>query len=193
MTASTRAPGAGRRQGVSRTALAARGLWCAGGLAVLALVGCAPVSDPSAGLTPAQAVELIDRTPRADLDPETVAAAFALNSKSTDVQRQMLEQSLVGHTIEWTIPVYDVQLDGARFLVQSSEFPLADSEALPLLRVMAYLTPQNEADDATLRAVKTGDTIRIRGIVQEIRLRTFVVVVPGVVVGGVEVDASAGS
>jgi hypothetical protein len=42
--------------------------------------------------------------------------------------------------------------------------------------------PRSEADEALLRAVKTEDLIRIRGIVQEIRLRTFVVVVPAVVV-----------
>jgi hypothetical protein len=34
-----------------------------------------------------------------------------------------------------------------------------------------------------LRAVKTGDVVRIRGQVQELRLRTVVIVVPGVVVG----------
>lgn len=152
------------------------------GVAMLLLVGFAPVNDPSAGMTPAQIVELIDQTPKADIAPEVAAEAFALNSKSTDVQREMLEQSLVGHAIDWAVPVYDVKLDGARFIVQSSEFPVADGEALPLLSVMAYVTPQNDADDALLRAVKTGDTLGIRGVVQEIRLRTFVVVVPGVVV-----------
>ena len=151
------------------------------GLAVLLVAGCAPVNDPSAGMTPAQIVELIDQTPKADIAPEVVAEAFALNTRSTDVQRQMLEQSLVGHTIDWSIQIYDVNLDGARFLVQSSEFTVADGEAVPLLSVMAYITPQSDADDALLRAVKTGDTLRIRGVVQEIRLRTFVVVVPGVV------------
>jgi len=35
-----------------------------------------------------------------------------------------------------------------------------------------------------LRTVKTGDVLRVRGIVQEIRVRTFVVIVPGVVVAG---------
>ena len=157
--------------------------WRIGVVALLALAGCAPVNDPSAGLTPAQVVQFIDQTPATDVTSDAAAEAFALNSRSTDVQRQMLEQALIGHTVEWSIPVFDVKLDGARFLVQSSEFPVADGEAVPLLRVMAYITPQSEADDALLRNVKTGDTLRIRGVVQEIRLRTFVVVVPGVVVG----------
>ena len=57
---------------------------------------------------------------------------------------------------------------------------------MPLLRVVAFLLPQSETDDALLRTVKTDDVIRIRGIVQEIQLRTIVVVVPGVVTSGSE-------
>ena len=53
---------------------------------------------------------------------------------------------------------------------------------MPLLRVMVFVVPQGEADQALLMKVKTDDVIRVRGIVQEIRARA-VVVVPGVVVG----------
>ena len=44
------------------------------------------------------------------------------------------------------------------------------------------MIPQNDADDALLQAVKTDDVIRVRGIVQEIRLRTIVAIVPAIVV-----------
>ena len=47
--------------------------------------------------------------------------------------------------------------------------------------MVAILLPQNEADDALLRAVKTDDVIRIRGVVQEVRLRTIAVIMPAVV------------
>ena len=148
----------------------------------LLLVGCAPVPDPSAGLSVEETVKLIEQVAPSGLAPETVAEAFALNSRATDVQRDDLTQALVGHSVEWSFPVFEVQYAEGRYTVTSQPIPIADPNATALTRVMAFVVPQSEADDALLRAVKTGDVIRIRGIVQEIRLRTFVVVVPGVVV-----------
>ena len=40
-------------------------------------------------------------------------------------------------------------------------------------------------------SVKTGDPIRIRGLVQDVFLRTMVKIGPGVVVGGSESDRSS--
>jgi hypothetical protein len=131
----------------------------------------------------ADAFALIDKTPRSELTPEAVAEAFALNTKSTDVQREMLEKDLVGHSIEWDLRVYEVAFEDGRYKVTSQAIPVSDPDAVPLLRVVAFVLPQNEKDDALLRAVKTDDVIRIRGIVQEIQLRTIVAIVPAVVAG----------
>ena len=155
-----------------------RGSW----VLVLLLAGCAPVPDPSAGLSVEESVQLIEQVAPSDLSPETVAETFALGSRATDVQREDLTQSLVGHRVEWSFPVYEVQFSEGRYTVTSQAIPIQDPEAAALTRVMAIVIPRSEEDDALLRAVKTDDVIRVRGIVQEIRLRTFVVVVPAVVV-----------
>ena len=147
------------------------------------LTGCAPVPDPSAGLSVEETVKLIEQVAPSDLALDTVAEAFALNSRATDVQRDDLTQALVGHSIEWSIPVFDVQFADGRYTVTSQPIPITDPNAAALTRVMAIVVPQSEADDALLRAVKTDDMIRIRGIVQEIRVRMFVVVVPAVAIG----------
>lgn len=152
-------------------------------LLTVLLAACAPVPDPSAGLSVEESVQLIEQVAPSDLSPETVAEAFALGSRATDVQREDLTQSLVGHRVEWSFPVYEVEYAEGRYTVTSQPIPIQDPEAAALTRVMAFVIPQSEADEALLRAVKTDDVIRIRGIVQEIRLRTFVVVVPAVVVG----------
>ena len=146
------------------------------------LAGCAPVNDPSAGMSVADAVALIEKAPRSELQPATVAEAFALNTKSTEVQREMLEKDLIGHVVEWELQVYEVALDNGRYKVTSQAIPVKDADAVPLLRVQANVLPQNEADAALLQAVKTDEVIRIRGIVQEIRARTVVAIVPGIVV-----------
>jgi len=148
----------------------------------IAISGCAPVADPSAGLTTTDAVALIDRASRSDLTPQAVADAFALNTRATDVQREMLEKDLVGRTVEWDLSVYEVAYSEGRFEVTSQVIPVADADAVPLLRVQALVRPQNESDDGMLRAVRTDDVIRIRGIVQEIWIRTIVVIVPAVAI-----------
>ena len=154
-----------------------------GAIALLGLlVGCAPANDPSAGLSVADAVALIERTPRSELTPEAVAEAFALNTKSTDVQREMLEKDLVSHVVEWDLRVYEVAFEDGRYKVTSQAIPITDTNATPLLRVVAFVLPQSDEDDALLRVVKTDDVIRIRGVVQEIQLRTIVAVVPAVVI-----------
>jgi len=146
------------------------------------LAACAPVPDPSSGLSIEETVKLIEQVAPSDLALEAVADAFALGSRATDVQREDITQALVGHSVEWSIPVFDVQYADGRYTVTSQAIPISDPNAAALTRVMAIVIPRSEADEALLRAVKTGDMIRIRGIVQEIRLRTFVVVVPAVVV-----------
>jgi hypothetical protein len=149
----------------------------------LMLAGCAPVPDPSVGLSVEESVALIQQVAPSDLSPETVAEAFALGSRATDVQRDDITQSLVGHSVDWSFAVYEVEYAEGRYTVTSQPIPIQDTEAAALTRVMAFVIPRNEADEELLRAVKTDEVIRIRGIVQEIRLRTFVVVVPAVVAG----------
>ena len=165
-----------RLSGRARVALAAAFM-------LLPFVGCAPVNDPSAGMSVAETVALIDQTPKSDVTIADLAEAFAFGTRSTQVQRDALTQAIVGRTVEWEIPVYDVGFAEGRFEVTSQAIPTANrSEAVPVLRVMVWITPQNDADRALLMKVKTDDVIRVRGIVQEIRARTIVALVPGVVV-----------
>ena len=153
-------------------------LWIAG------LAGCTPVADPSVGLSVEQSAALIDQAPRSERTSKELAEAFALNSRATDVQRDMLATDIVGRAVEWDLTVYEVEFSEGRFKITSQAIPITDADAVSLLRVVAILSPQNEADDALLRAVKTDDVIRIRGVVQEIRLRTIVVVAPAMVEHG---------
>jgi hypothetical protein len=143
-------------------------------------LGCAPVPDPSAGLSKEESITL-----------ETIAEAFALNTRATDVQRENLQAELVGRRVEWDVPVYEVSLSDGRYEVTSQPIPIQDTEAVALIRVMAYVTPRNDEDVALLQVVKTDDVIRLRGIVQEIRLRTIVAVVPAVAVRADHPEAKA--
>ena len=157
------------------------------------LIGCAPVPDPSAGLTPEESVALIDQVEPSDVALETIAETFALGSRSTDVQRENLTAGLVGHRVEWDIPVYEVSYSEGRYEVTSQPIPIQDPDAAALIRVMAFVIPRDKADEELLQAVKTDDVIRVRGIVQEIRLRTIVAVVPATIVDSSSIDPNHGA
>lgn len=153
------------------------------GLAAL-VAGCAPVEDPSAGMPVAEAIKLIDRAPRSERTPGELAEAFALNSRSTEVQRDALRDEVVGCSVAWEVPVYEVGYADGRYTVTSQPIPVRDTGAVPLLRVQAFVLPRSEDDHALLRKVETGDFIRLQGVVREIRLRAVVTIVPAVVVRG---------
>lgn len=154
----------------------------ASGCVSLVTAGCTPIPDPSVGLSPDAVVELINRATPTALTPTEIAEAFALGTRATDVQREMLQSELVGRAIAWTVPVYEVAYSNGRYQVTSQPIAITDPAAVPLIRVTAIVIPQSGTDDARLRAVQTDDVVRLRGIVQEIRLRTVIVIAPAVLI-----------
>lgn len=150
------------------------------------LAGCGVGVDEAAlsPWTPEQIDSIIQAT-TSPLTPQEVAEAYALGSNATSLQRELLEQTLIGSVVEWDIEVYDVALVEGHYKVISEPIPIASAKAAELLRVVAFVEAQGEADEALLRAVRTGDVIRIRGRVREIQLRTMLVIWPGVVVSKV--------
>jgi hypothetical protein len=148
------------------------------------LAACSPVSDPSAGLSVADTVALIDRTPRSDVAAQAVADAFAFGARSTQAQRDALQHDLVGHTVEWDLPVADVGFADGRFEVMSQAIPVTVKDVVPTLKVMAFVVPTDDQDQLLLMRLRPNDVVRMRGIVQEIRSGKTVAVVPAVVVHG---------
>lgn len=145
------------------------------------LVGCAKVPDPGAGLSVEQTVALIDRAPRSEGKIADLAEAFAFGTKATQAQRDQLTRDVVGHAVEWQIPVSDVGYAEGRFEVTSQAIPTADrAKAVPMLRVIAFVTPRNEADQVRLMKLKSDDLVGVRGIVQEIRGGRMVAILPAV-------------
>jgi hypothetical protein len=98
------------------------------------------------------------------------------------VQREMLQSDLVGRAVDWRVPVYEVAYSNGRYQVTSQPIAITGTEAIPLIRVMTIVIPQGDTDDAQLREVQTDDVVRLQGIVQEIRLRTVIVITPAVLI-----------
>jgi len=150
-------------------------------LAVLA--GCGSGSDePAPVQSTAELIATIMQATPGPMTPEQVAEAFALGSSSTDLQRELIEKDLVGSVVEWDIRVYEVSYAGGRYKITSQPISIASVDAIQLTRVVALIQAQSNEDDDLLRAVRTDDVLRIRGVVQDIVLRTVVTIGPAVVV-----------
>jgi hypothetical protein len=151
-------------------------------LAVLA--GCGSGSDePQPGKsTPELIASILQATPN-PVTPDQVAEAFALGSDSTDLQRDLIKESLVGSVVEWDIQVYEVSYADGRYKVTSQPIPITSTDAVQLLRVVAFVSAPQAADEEVLRVVKSNEVLRIRGLVQDIVLRTVVTIGPAIIVG----------
>lgn len=156
----------------------------------LMLTGCgeveSPASTPSeeapAQMTIEDVIALIEAATPSPITPEQVAETFAMGTRATDVQREMMKQELVGRVVEWDLIVYEVEYAEGKYEVTSQPIPMQSEDAVQLVHVLAWIQAQTPEDDAFLRSVKTDDPIRIRGVVQGVRFRTVVTIGPAVVV-----------
>ena len=190
---------AGTMNGVGRIAVGRTRKLLGALLALALLVGCGevvtegggPVDDRSATMSIEEAVAAIKQATPNPITPEAVAETFALGGAATDIQREMMEKALVGSVVEWDLVVFNVKLAKDRYELTSQPIQIQSPAPVQLVSVVALIQSQGPEDDALLQKVKTGDPIRIRGLVQGIRLRTIVAIGPGVVVGDVVVGSPA--
>jgi hypothetical protein len=149
--------------------------------AAVMLAGCGtPSAPPDLAVLAPELAAIAEASPSAVSLPE-LADAFAIGSRSTDVQREELERALAGQVVEWPISVHEVRRQDGWYVVRSQPVPIQSPEAMPLLHVLAYVVPRNARDEQTLMAVKTGDPLVLRGRVQGIRMRAVIEIGPAVV------------
>ena len=177
--------------GVGRTAVS-RAIQVIGALClVVLLVGCGEIDGsggPPAAGAPApmsieEAIAAIKAATPNPITPEQVAETFVLGGTATDVQRAMMEKALVGSVVEWDLVVYDVKFDKDRYELTSQ--PIEITSTAPRADGGGRRVDPVAGAAKTMRccsSVKTGDPIRVRGVVQGIVLRTMVQIGPGVVV-----------
>ena len=147
-------------------------------LTAIGTISCTRIPDPVGPLSAEEVYMQIERAPRSARQATELAEAFALNSRATEVQRDMLRADVVGHSVTWEVTVYDIESTEGRLKLTSQVIPVTDNDALPMLRVQAVFLPVNGEDVTRLRSLRTGDSVRLRGVVQEIWLRTLVVLAP---------------
>ena len=140
-----------------------------------------PTAQPAQPSIDEVIAEIKAATPN-PITPEAVAETFVLGGTATDLQREIMKKALVGSVVEWDLVVYEVAYSEGRYEITSEPIQIKSPAPVQLVAVVAWIQSQGPEDDALLRSVKTGDPIRIRGLVQDVFLRTMVKIGPGVVV-----------
>lgn len=156
-----------------------------------ALTACDEKSPPQRDLraTPGQ-IESILQTAPIDVMPEEVGKAFAIGSAATEVQRKRLKEALLGKVVQWDLAVYDVSLDDGVYRIVSQPLSQEEGETIALLSAFAVVTPREDADVTRLERLRTGDRVRIRGVVQDLSLRAVLWIEPAILIEAAEAGSS---
>lgn len=151
---------------------------------LFALLSCGDTSSEPRPESAEQDIGNMRLASPSSLTPERVAEALALGSDSTDLQRELIEKELVGSVVEWEIQIYEISLSHGFYKLTSQAIPIKNPDAVQLTRVVALISPGTDSDHQFLKLAKTGDHVRIRGLVREILLRTVITVQPAILMLG---------
>ena len=100
------------------------------------------------------------------LKPQGVLAeTFKIGGNHTDLQRQMKLKEIVGQVVDWTLPVYEVRQSGSGYLIQTS--------GQEFVSTFLHVTARDERDKVTIAGLKTGDFVRVKGVIEGSTLRVM--------------------
>ena len=93
-----------------------------------------------------------------------LAEIFNIGSKSTNLNREEKLKEIRGKVIIWSLPVYEVSKtsNGTYRIQTQSSKSLMDSSKY--VATFTYVTANSEDDHKALSALKTGDLVRIKGV-----------------------------
>jgi hypothetical protein len=154
------------------------------------LTACSEPPPPKPEPRSSQEATAMLEAPAARVSWEEAAATFALGGPHTDLQREIMSERLTGQMVEWHIKVYEIksELGGVELISEPAD--IQAPAAINLLRVFAFIPAADTEALAVLSAAKTGTKLIVRGRVNQIALRTAVLLAPATVSGSVSVTRS---
>jgi hypothetical protein len=124
----------------------------------------APVPAP----TPAPAPPAI-----ANIDPQALGEIFNMMSKHTNVQRDNAKNEIMGKTVRWQLPVYEVSK------VKEKLYKVITKDG-PNVGTATYITTRNNQEMAILEGLKTDDQISFIGTISGVVFPRLIEVKPAV-------------
>ena len=142
------------------------------------LSGCSDDKRPEGNAPPqSDILKSIETTPISPFTFDQVSEVFLIGSTSTDLQRDKMRRELIGKTIEWTIPIYEISAkDNGVYLVTTESNFSGKSH----LTAWVFITARDDHEREYLSALKSNDNISFKGILSDINLRLMLTVSPAI-------------
>lgn len=122
-------------------------------------------------------VSPLDRLAQAEpqaISPQgELAEIFTYGSDFTDLQRQLKFKEIQGKVVEWRLPVYEVKQSGDGYTIQTSGQAKGDLFGPKYIGTFLRITPRNEDDRRFVERIKTGDYIKVKGVIEDVTMRNL--------------------
>ena len=110
---------------------------------------------------------------------DDIAEIFSFNSNFTDLHRQIKTKEILGKVVEWRLPVYEVRQSGAEYIIDTSASErngiLFSGNESKNVKTSIHVVPANENELRRIESLKTGDSIKFRGVISDITLRILII------------------
>lgn len=122
-------------------------------------------NDKSSGINNGP-LEKLENATASDIQPSgELAALYEIGGNATDIQRDNKTSEIKGKIIDWTLEVYEVSKSGSDYIIQTS----GDN----LVGTFTTLTTRNNDEKIFVESLKTGDLIRVKGVIDGVTLRSI--------------------
>lgn len=103
-----------------------------------------------------------------------LAEIFAFGTDYTDIQRENKLKEIKGSVVVWQLPVFEVKRDGENYRVLTQN-PKGFGNDEAMVPTIITLTPLSEGDRLSIEALKTGDFVAFKGVIQDAKLRHLLI------------------
>lgn len=104
---------------------------------------------------------LVEASPELSVQPTgEIAEIFKVMSDYTDIQRSNKLKELKNKIVVWNLTVYNINKAGKKYVIQTEPKGIKQEEVSTIIT----LTPINENQITMIESLKTGDKIKIKGI-----------------------------
>jgi len=130
-----------------------------------------PGIPPQAPLSPLEKLELAQPS---DLAPTgELAEILSYGSDFTQLQRDLKFKAIRGKVIEWRLPVYEVKQSDDGYLIQTGRSFRDDPLGNSLVGTFLHVTPRSDDDRQLVERLKTGDVIKVKGVIDDVTIRNL--------------------
>lgn len=138
---------------------------------LLALIGLGVFT----GVSEHNALDDLKTAPASSLSPMgELAEIFAFGTDYTDIQRENKLKEIKGSVVAWQLPVFEVKRDGNNYRILTQNIKgLGGSDAM--VPTIITLTPLSEGDRLSIEALKTGDFVAFKGVIEDAKLRHLLI------------------